>query len=103
MLAPGGQLLCDSSDIGYLFEDTPELIEEMDYYGEQTFQMQYENVIGETFPWLYIDSKTLKQVAEENGYVTEIVAEGDHYDYLARITKKCLRSCERKKNFINKV
>ena len=103
VLAPGGQLLCDSSDIGYLFEDTPELIEEMDYYGEQTFQMQYENVIGETFPWLYIDSKTLKQVAEENGYVAEIVAEGDHYDYLARITKKCLRSCEHKKNFINKV
>ena len=88
MLAPGGQLLCDSSDIGYLFEDTPELIEEMDYYGEQTFLMQYENVIGETFPWLYIDDETLRACAEACGYQVEVVQQGEHYDYLARITKK---------------
>lgn len=85
ILAPGGQVLCDSSDISYVFEgDMPD----MDYYGEQSFQMQYKDTIGEPFPWLYIDADTLKQVAEENGYAAEVIAEGEHYDYLAKITKK---------------
>ena len=84
ILAPGGQVLCDSSDISYVFEgDMPD----MDYYGEQSFRMQYKDTIGEPFPWLYIDADRLKQVAEENGYQAEVVAEGEHYDYLARITK----------------
>ena len=84
ILAPEGQLLCDSSDISFVFEgDMPD----MDYYGEQSFQMQYKDTIGEPFPWLYIDADTLKQVAEDNGYMAEVVAEGEHYDYLARITK----------------
>ena len=30
---------------------------------------------------------TLKENAAKNGYIAEIVAEGEHYDYLARITK----------------
>lgn len=85
ILAPGGQVLCDSSDISYVFEDD---MPDMDYYGEQSFQMQYKDTIGEPFPWLYIDADTLKQVAEENGYAAEVFAEGEHYDYLARITKK---------------
>ena len=85
ILAPGGQVLCDSTDISYVFEgDMPD----MDYYGEQSFQVQYKDTIGEPFPWLYIDADTLKQVAEANGYAAEVIAEGEHYDYLARITKK---------------
>ena len=84
ILTPNGQVLCDSSDISYVFEgDMPD----MDYYGEQSFQMQYKDTIGEPFPWLYIDADTLKQVAETNGYAAEVIAEGEHYDYLARITK----------------
>ena len=91
ILAPGGQVLCDSSDISYVFEDEDGIIEYPDtdgYYGEQSFQMQYKDTIGEPFPWLYIDADTLKQVAEENGYVAEVITEGEHYDYLARITKR---------------
>jgi len=37
--------------------------------------------------FIYIDADTLKEKAAKNGYVAEVVAEGDHYDYLARITK----------------
>ena len=84
ILAPGGQVLCDTSDISYVFEDD---MPDMDYYGEQSFQMQYKDTIGEPFPWLYIDADSLKQVAEANGYAAEVIAEGEHYDYLARITK----------------
>ena len=85
ILAPEGQALCDSSDISYVFEgDMPE----MDYYGEQSFRMQYKNIIGEPFPWLYIDADMLKDMALKNGYEVEVVGKGEHYDYLARITKK---------------
>ncbi|WP_203227039.1 class I SAM-dependent methyltransferase [Prevotella koreensis] len=91
ILAPGGQVLCDSSDISYVFEDDNGMIDippEMEYYGEHSFRMKYKNVIGESFEWLYIDADTLKEKAANNGYAVEVVAEGEHYDYLARITKK---------------
>ncbi len=86
MLAPGGQLLCDSSDLCYIFDgDIPE---DMDYYGEQCFQMRYKDTIGSAFQWLYIDMDTLRRVANENGYDAELLMRGEHYDYLAKITKK---------------
>ena len=91
ILAPGGQVLCDSSDISYVFEDETGMIdipEDMGYYGEHSFQMQYKDTIGEPFDWLYIDADTLREQAAKNGYAVEVVAEGKHYDYLARITKK---------------
>ena len=91
ILAPGGQLLCDSSDICYVFEneDGEMLFPEGDgYYGELTYQMQYDDVKGETFPWFYIDDETLRACAEACGYQVEVVQQGKHYDYLARITKK---------------
>ena len=91
ILAPGGQLLCDSSDISYVFEDENGMIDipnEMDYYGEHSFRMQYKDTIGEPFNWLYIDADTLREKAGRCGYAVEVVAEGEHYDYLARITKR---------------
>ena len=90
ILAPGGQVLCDSSDISCVFEDEDGMIdvpEDMGYYGELSFQMQYKDTIGEPFDWLYIDADTLRGQAAKNGYAVEVVAEGEHYDYLARITK----------------
>ena len=90
ILAPGGQVLCDSSDISYVFEDENGIIEYPDtdgYYGEVSYQMQYKDTIGEPFNWLYIDADTLKEKAWRSGYAVEVVAEGEHYDYLARITR----------------
>ncbi len=43
----------------------------MGYYGEHNFQMQYKNIIGEPFDWLYIDADTLKEKAVRNGYQDE--------------------------------
>ena len=82
--------MCDSSDICYVFETDDGIIElpdDTDYYGELTFQIQYKDTIGEPFDWLYIDADTLKEHAAMNDYHVEVVAEGKHYDYLARITK----------------
>ncbi len=91
ILATGGQVLCDSSDISYVFEDENGLIDYPDtghYYGELSYRMQYKDTIGEPFDWLYIDAETLRKEAEENGYAVEVVAVGEHFDYMARITKK---------------
>ena len=89
ILAPGGQLLCDSSDIGYLFEDEEGRFDYpgTGYYGEQVFHLQYKDTVGEPFPWLYIDKHALAEEARKNGFVTEIVVEGDQHDFLARITR----------------
>jgi len=90
ILALGGQVLCDSSDLSYVFENENGIIElpdDMGYYGEHSFQMQYKDTIGEPFDWLYIDADTLREKAAKSGYAVEVVAEGEHYDYLARITK----------------
>lgn len=89
ILAPGGQLLCDSSDICYVFENEDGIIElppGLGYYGELEYRMQYRDTIGEPFKWLYIDPDTLAEQAQRHGYRTEIIARGEHYDYLARIS-----------------
>lgn len=90
ILAPGGQVLMDSSDIRYIFEDEDGSFEinlNDGYYGELEYQMQYKRVKGEPFPWLYIDFATLQYYAEEAGFEATLVETGEHYDYLAKLTK----------------
>ncbi|MBO5811053.1 MAG: class I SAM-dependent methyltransferase [Bacteroidales bacterium] len=90
VLADDGQLLCDSSDLCYLYDDKDgiaELIDSDKYYGELEYTMCYEDICGDSFPWLYIDANTLRNYAEANGFKMEIVRRGEHYDYLARITR----------------
>lgn len=89
LLNPGGSILIDSSDLRYLFEEEDgSLMIDLadDYYGLLDYQMQYRDVLGEPFDWLYVDFDTLAFYAEENGFEIELVAEGEHYDYLARLT-----------------
>lgn len=90
ILTPGGQLILDSSDLCYLYEDEDGIVylpESDKYYGELTYQMQYKEVKGDSFPWLYIDFATLSEIATMCGFTVELIAEGEHYDYLARITR----------------
>ena len=90
ILADDGQLLCDSSDLCYLYDDKDGIAELMDsdkYYGELEYTMCYDEICGDSFPWLYIDANTLRNYAEANGFEMEIVRRGEHYDYLARIMR----------------
>ena len=90
LLKPGGCLLIDSSDLRYLFEEEEDgsiMIDLADdYYGQVDFQMQYKEDLGESFDWLYLDFNTLAYYAEENGFKAEVLAEGEYYDYLAKLT-----------------
>lgn len=88
LLRPGGCILMDSSDLSYLFEEEDgSIVIDLagDYYGEVDFQMQYKDVKGDSFDWLYIDFQTLSLYAAENGFKAELVKEGKHYDYLAKL------------------
>ena len=86
LLAPGGQILLDSSDLIYLFEeeDQDDWRNAATYYGELDFGIGFK---GETeeFPWLYLDFKHLSQAAELAGFNCEKILDGPNYDYLARL------------------
>ena len=88
LLNPNGQILLDSSDIIYMFdenEDGTKYIPADGYYGELTFTISYKHETEESFPWLYLDYNTLQNAAHANGLQCELVQEGKHFDYLARL------------------
>lgn len=91
LLSEDGQVLIDSSDLIYLYENEDGSVDidlNSSYYGEVDFMMQYKNMKGDTFDWLYVDFETLSYHADQNGFCSELIFEGEHYDYLARITRK---------------
>jgi SAM-dependent methyltransferase len=88
LLAPNGQILIDSSDIIYMFdenEDGSYLVPANNYYGELTFIISYKNQTEAAFSWLYLDYNTLQNAANANGLQCELIEEGKHFDYLARL------------------
>jgi SAM-dependent methyltransferase len=89
LLSPRGCVLMDSSDLRYVFEDEDGCMDidlNAAYYGEVDFRMQYKQIKGRSFDWLYVDFDTLSYYAAENGFKAERIADGSHYDYLARLT-----------------
>ncbi|WP_222984846.1 class I SAM-dependent methyltransferase [Flagellimonas meishanensis] len=92
LLRPNGQILLDSSDIIYMFEQEEDggywIPSDVDYYGEVTFVMEYKNQKTAPFPWLYIDYDTLRNKCLANNLSCELILLGPHYDYLAKLTLK---------------
>ena len=89
LLNPNGQILIDSSDIIYMFDEDADgsyLVPADGYYGELTFTISYKNETEESFPWLYLDYNTLQNAAKSNGLECELIIGGEHFDYLARLT-----------------
>jgi SAM-dependent methyltransferase len=89
ILAVGGQVLIDSSDIIYMFDDDDDggkWVPGDDYYGELTFYLTYKGQQESPFDWLYLDYNTLQNAALANGLRCEMILEGENYDYLARLT-----------------
>ncbi|WP_026915391.1 class I SAM-dependent methyltransferase [Christiangramia portivictoriae] len=85
LLNDAGQLILDSSDLIYLFDD--EFIDSEDYYGELTYELSYKGETSDPFDWLYVDKEILQKAAKNNNFSCEIVLEGEHYDYLAVLRK----------------
>ena len=91
LLNDGGQILVDSSDIIYMFDEDEDggkwIPTDVDYYGEVVFNITYKGEKEEPFDWMYIDYNTLQNAAIANGLKCELILEGEHYDYLAKLTK----------------
>lgn len=91
LLFEGGQILLDSSDIIYMFDEDEDggkwIPTDNDYYGEVVFTISYKGEKEAPFDWMYINYNTLQNAAHANGLDCELVMEGEHYDYLARLKK----------------
>ena len=82
ILNSNGQILLDSTDISYLWD---EINEDGDYFGEVEFQFAYRKSSGNWFKWLYIDKGKLQEIAENTGWQMEVIHEEDTGRYLAKL------------------
>jgi SAM-dependent methyltransferase len=82
LINPGGQLLFDSSDITYLYEEG---FPKDRYYGEIDYAYEYQKERGRWFKWLYIDPLTLHQLAKKTGWKMQVIYENKDDQYLARL------------------
>lgn len=88
LLNENGQILIDSSDLKYIYENEDGSFDidlNAAYYGEVDYQMIYKDIKGNSFDWLYVDYPLLKTIAESTGLHAQLIAEGEHYDYLAKL------------------
>ncbi|MFV7235388.1 class I SAM-dependent methyltransferase [Flavobacterium sp. ZB4R12] len=90
LLNPGGQILLDSSDIIYMFDDDEDggkwIPTQNEYYGEIVFNISYKGEKEKPFDWMFIDYNTLQNAALDNGFQCELILEGEHFDYLAKLS-----------------
>ena len=71
ILNPGGKIIFDSTDVDYMYreKDGSKLINlNSEYYGELIYTMQYKEIVGKPFEWLFIDYPTLASIAKNNGF-----------------------------------
>ncbi|MFD2516664.1 class I SAM-dependent methyltransferase [Salinimicrobium flavum] len=92
LLKEAGQVLIDSSDLIYLFDPDEDggiwIDTAQGYYGELMYSLNYKGETSNNFDWLYLDFDSLSLAAAKNGFLCELVKEGEHYDYLAKLTFK---------------
>lgn len=89
LLKPNGQILIDSSDIKYMYEDEDGgfwMDTNTTYYGELGYYLSYKGEKEIPMKWLYLDFETLKLACKTVGLQCELVCEGEHFDYLARLS-----------------
>jgi len=90
-LNTGGQIILDSSDLKYMYEDDEGgfwVNLNNDYYGNLEYSLSYKDCKADFFPWLFVDFERLEKVAKSCGWQVELIYEDDHFHYLARLTMK---------------
>ena len=91
LLRPGGQILCDSSDLRRV-DDVDELrrgdVRERlgRHRGETIQRIEYHDLLGAPFGWLYLGADDLATQARSAGYHCQVVFEEGEGVYLARLT-----------------
>ncbi|MFT3934846.1 MAG: class I SAM-dependent methyltransferase [Chitinophagaceae bacterium] len=85
LIKPGGQLLFDSSDVAYVYNNHFPNLDH--YYGEIEYRYQYKRLKSDWFKWLYIDRHTLAKLVAAAGWKMELITEDEHGQYLVRLTR----------------
>ena len=88
LLKPKGQILIDSSDIQYMYEDEDGglwIDTNANYYGELDYFLSYKGEKEAPMKWLYIDFDRLQMACQSVGLKCEKIMDGEHFDFLARI------------------
>ena len=85
LLLPGGQVVFDSSDIAYLYDnfDKPK----KRYYGEMDYRYEYRGRLGDWFGWIYIDPQKMAAIARDHGWAFQILYSDAYGSYLARLLR----------------
>lgn len=90
LLNPNGQILIDSSDIKYMYEDEEDggfwIDTNAEYYGELDYYLSYKGEQEDPMKWLYLDFNNLQITCKSVGLNCKLISEGDHFDYLAQLT-----------------
>jgi len=91
LLAPGVQLLADSSDLRRIEDeavqrDLRRREERGRYFGQVRFRMIYKDTAGESFDWLFLDPERFAEHAAHGRWRFQVVYESSEGDYLARLT-----------------
>lgn len=91
VLADGGQILCDSSDLRWV-DDPEELRRGTErerrgrHRGETRQRIEYRGLLGAEFGWLYLGTEDLARLAQKAGFHSQVLFEDDDGVYLARLT-----------------
>ncbi len=87
LLAPGGQLLADSTDLTKKFLENGVAVydENGGYCGETDFVMIYKGLRSDPFSWLYVDFEMLHTICNFHGFQCDKLLEMEENHFLARI------------------
>jgi len=85
LLAPGGQVFFDSSDVAYIYEGIEK--PKGRYYGEIDYKYEYKGQAGSWFSWLYVDMKTMLECCIETGWAMQVIYEDETGLYLGRLIR----------------
>jgi SAM-dependent methyltransferase len=90
LVAPGGQILCDSIDVSVTTDPIHVAYREQNVArgrqpGQQTFTMSYQGEAGAPFDWFHLDFQTLSEYARKTGWQAELLASEPNGHYLCRL------------------
>ena len=93
LLAPGGQILCDSLDVRAT-KNARHLAYQLENLGagrpagQMRFWIEYDGKRGAAFDWLHFDFDALREMAEKEDWRAEMLGRDEDGHYLARLSER---------------
>jgi len=93
LVDPGGQIVCDSTDVGLTTEPQHVAYRETNMAsgrpaGHQAFMMEYNDEEPVRFDWLHIDFQALERISKAAGWEAILLEQKDCGHYLCKLIEK---------------